>query len=449
MKVIRAGIWMLIAFAVLAFGGVEPWGEAILEIGAAALFVFWGILAIRRREAEIHWNWLYPPLLGLGGVALVQYAFGLSVYPYLTWVELLKWGAYVLLVFLALESFRTMDQVKSFIWFLVVFGFAVALFGIVQYFTFHGKLYWFIPLKAGSPFGPYVNRDDFAGFVELTAPLGFALLLFRAWRREHLTLLLLFTIVPVGALFLSASRGGIIGFFFELVLLFFLSRSRQIGRKQLLGVAALALAAGSFTVWLGVSGAIQRFEHLIPAEVAPDSRVSMYRDTWHIFVRHPWVGTGLGTLIEVYPRYASFYDGLIVDHAHNDYLELLADTGVVGGLCGLAFIVLLFWRGLVHLRSPGDRLRHAIHAGSLAACTGLLLHSLVDFNLHIPANALIFLLLAALATSEIGRPTREIARPPGGNFFENLLAGMSRMLSVLRPTHEGAEDLAKSGRGKA
>lgn len=83
----------------------------------------------------------------------------------------------------------------------------------------------------------------------------------------------------------------------------------------------------------------------------------------------------------------------------NDYLELLADTGVVGGLCGLCFIVLVFWRGLANVQAAEGRFPRAIFAGSLVVCAGLLLHSLVDFNLHIPANALIFLLLAAVATA--------------------------------------------------
>jgi O-antigen ligase len=401
MRAIRWGICVLVAFAVLSFGGVQPWGQAVLEIGVASLFLLWGILALRHRQADIRWSWLYIPLLSLGVIGLAQYAFGLSVYPYLTKIELLRWGAYVLLFFLALESFRREDHLKQLVWFLISLGFTVSLFAILQDLTFNGKLYWIVALPAGAaPFGPFVDCDHFAGFVELTVPLGLALLLFRSWRREQLTLLLLFTIVPIGALILSASRGGIIGLVLELSLLVLLSRAYRMGRKQLVAAAGIALIAGSFMMWLGVSKAIQRFEQLTHEGVSQELRVSMYQDTARIIVDHPWVGTGLGTLVAVYPRYASFYNGLTVDHAHNDYLELLADTGILGGVCGLAFIGLLFWQGLASLQSARDSFARAKVAGSLAACVGLLLHSLVDFNLHIPSNALIFLLLSWIATAD-------------------------------------------------
>src|SRR5208283_2788248 len=412
MKAIRVGICTLVAISVLSFGGVETWGQAILEIGAATLFVLWGMVAIRRRQVEIRWNWLYLPLLGLGAIAIVQYIFGLSVYPYLTKIELLKWASYGLLFFLTTESFQTEDQVRQFVWFLLSLGFVVSFFGIIQHFTFSGKLYWFVSLPSGAgPFGPFVNGDHFAGFVELTAPLGLALLLFRSRRREQVTLLLLFTIVPIGALILSASRGGIIGLVLEFALLAFLSRAHRIGRKQLLGAVAIALVAGSFIVWLGVSKATQRFEQLTHRGVSGELRVSIYHDTWRIFLDHLWVGTGLGTLVAVYPRYASFYNGLTVEHAHNDYLELLADTGIVGGLIGLSFIGLLSWRSLANLRLARSSLARAIIAGSLVACSGLLVHSLMDFNLHIPSNTLIFLLLSCLATAGVKAPSNELTRP--------------------------------------
>ena len=201
MRAIHWGICVLVVFAVLAFGGVQPWGQAVLEIGAASLFLVWGALVLRNRQAVIRWSWLYVPLLSLGVIGLVQYLFNLSVYPYLTKIELLRWCAYVLLFFLTLESFRTEDNRKQFVWFLISLGFAVSLFAIIQDLTFDGKLYWIVPLPAGAgPFGPFVDGDHFAGFVELTAPLGLALLFFRSRRPEQVTLLLLFTIVPIGGI---------------------------------------------------------------------------------------------------------------------------------------------------------------------------------------------------------------------------------------------------------
>jgi O-antigen ligase len=403
MKTIRFGLYGLMAFAVASFGGVESWGQAILEVGAAVLLLLWGVMGVRQQSLEIHWNWLYLPLLGLGTVALAQYGFGLSVYPYLTKVELLKWSAYIVLFFLTFESFRTTKQLKQLVWFLLGLGFVVSLFAIVQHFTFNGKLYWFVPLPTGAaPFGPFVNSNHFAGFVELVVPLGLALLLFRARRPEQVTLLLLFTIVPIAALILSGSRGGIISILLELALLAFLSRAHQIGRKQLLGATGIAALAGTFTLWLGVSTAVEHFERLTHGGIAQELRVSLYRDTWQIFRDHPLMGTGLGTLVAMYPQHASFYDGRTVDHAHNDYLELLADTGVLGGLCGLAFIGLLLWQSLRGLQTIGGRSARAIRAGAFAACAGLLIHSLVDFNLHIPSNALIFLLLTCVATTDAG-----------------------------------------------
>ncbi len=99
MTPVRVGVCSLVAFSVLAHGAVETWSAFILEIGAASLFLLWGILTLRERRVEIRWNWLYLPLLTLVGFALLQSLAGLSVYPYVTKVELLKAGAYLLLFF--------------------------------------------------------------------------------------------------------------------------------------------------------------------------------------------------------------------------------------------------------------------------------------------------------------------------------------------------------------
>jgi len=413
MTPIRVGICGLVAFSVLAHGAVETWSTFILETGAAVLFLLWGVLAVRDRRVWIRWNWLYLPLLTLGAFALLESVAGGSAYPYATKIELLKAVTYFLLFFLAIESFQTIDEWKSFAWFLVTLGSFVSLLAVVQYFTFNGKLYWFRVLPQGVvPFGPFVNHNHFAGFVELIIPAGLAMLLTGAVRRDHVPLLILLTVLPIGALALSASRGGIISFLFEFVLLIFLVRQKGEGTRTLLMAGGLALVAGLLAIWLGLGWTVERFEHSTPGDLSSDRRVSIYRDTWKIVRDHPWTGTGLGTLETVFPRYESYYDGLRVDHAHNDYLELVAETGLIGGICMLGFITLLAWRGLSNLLGTNRRVCRALYSGALVACAGLLLHSMVDFNLHIPSNALLFLLLAAMATCDIAEVDPSFPQAP-------------------------------------
>ena len=155
--------------------------------------------------------------------------------------------------------------------------------------------------------------------------------------------------MQIGAVFLSASRAGIIVVVLEFSLLAFLFQVHR-RRKRLVRATAIALLAGGMILWLGVSKALERFELLAQQGISRELRVAMDKDTWRIFQDHPLTGTGLGTLIAVYPRYESFYNGTTVDHAHNDFLELLADTAIIGGVCGALFIGLLFRRGFANFR---------------------------------------------------------------------------------------------------
>jgi len=398
MTAIRIGLCAVIAFAVLAHGAVEPWSESILQISAAFLFVSWGALCLRQGNLKLRLPPLLLPVLGLVVWALVQWLIGLSVYPYLTRVEFLNWGALLLLAFLFLQAFQTLAQLRGFVWFLLIFSFVVALFGIIQYHTFNGKLYWVRELTGGgTPFGPYVNRNHFAGLMELLIPPGLLLLLLRAVRRDWLPLIGLLTVVPIGALFLSASRGGIVSFLCQLGLLGLLLWARPAGRRWLAVATVSLLLVAGFLMWLDIGSALQRFEQTTGEELSQGRRTSMILDTWRIFADHPVMGTGAGTLVSVFPKYESMYDGKVVDHAHNDYVELLAETGVIGGLLAGAFLVLLGLQSFRRLEHNSPAFLLAVQMGALVSCFGLFVHSLVDFNLHIPSNALLFLLLAMVA----------------------------------------------------
>ena len=128
-------------------------------------------------------------------------------------------------------------------------------------------------------------------------------------------------------------------------------------------------------------------------------RVSMIRGAAHVFEDHPIDGAGLGALVAVYPRYETLYDGKLVDHVHNDYIEMLAETGLLGGICGLAFLWILFRQARTCYAAEQGHFSRGLHAGAIAGLCGILLHTFVDFNLHIPSNSLLFLVLAHLATT--------------------------------------------------
>lgn len=398
------------AFSVVAFGGVEWWGVAALEIGAAVLFLVWGMLVLRRRCADLDWNWLYLPMLGVAVLVGAQRIFGLSAYPFATKVEIVKGVALLVLCFLATSSYRTSADRMSFAWFLATLSFSFAIFGIAQQLAFDGKLYWLIPLPDGAePFASFVNRDHYAGFVELTAPLALAMLCNVAHRKDKTALLVLFTIVPTLALLLSGSRGGILGFAVAILVIAILSRRALTTRRKLFGVLSLGILIGGLSLWLGSSSTLGRFAPSPTVALTKSQRLAMDKDTWKIYLAHPWTGTGLGTLETVYPQFASFDDKRVVDHAHNDYLEFLAEAGTTGGLLGAGFIAVLLVAGIQNWRSAADADDRAFFAGGLAACEALLVHSFADFNLHIPSNALLFLILATLACAKIPahEPMRE------------------------------------------
>src|SRR5260370_15850416 len=170
MKFRGFGISALIVVGIAAQGAVESWAQAVLETGAALLFIAWSV-----RQYFIEREIVLCPLLlaviGLSLLALGERAFRGTVSPYDTRLDLQLLLTYAILLFLATQLFRTADDWRGFVWFIMFLGFLVAIFGILQHLTFNGKLYWFREMRFGGiPFGPYVNRNHFAGFAELVIP---------------------------------------------------------------------------------------------------------------------------------------------------------------------------------------------------------------------------------------------------------------------------------------
>jgi len=409
MRPVRVGICCLLAFAVLAFGAVEEWSQAVLGVGASVLLVVWALRQYRLRAVQLSISEEFLPLVAFAVVVVMQLVFRLTASRYDTRIELQLLGTYLIVLFLMSQAYTRTSHWRGFIWFLMTLGFFVSIFGILQHLTFNGKLYWFRVLHYGGfPFGPYVNRNHFAGFAEMVIPVALVPLVLGKVRRERLFLVALFALIPIVALLLSASRGGIVSFAVQVLILLLLLLVRKIRSKYVIVGGLVVLSAVMAVSWIGVQQVLQRFSGMQALEVSTGKRTAMRQDTWRLFLDHPILGTGLGTFQMVFPPYDSFYDGKIVNHAHNDYLEALAETGLVGGLCCIWFLGEVLVNSLKGLAELGSSFASALNLSGLIACSGILVHSLVDFNLHIPANALLFFVSAHLAAVRLQPPA------PGG-----------------------------------
>jgi O-antigen ligase len=287
-------------------------------------------------------------------------------------------------------------------WTLVLYTFILSLFAIFQFFSSQGLIYWRVP-SPGWTFGPYVNHNHYAGLMEMLIPLAIASALPGLRRHPSAVLLGFGLLIPVASLLLSGSRGGFMAFMAEIVLaavLVFIYGPRHARRVVAAVGGAALLAAGLLFIWMAPREVAERLAKLggaaHPSEVELGHRLAAARDALGIWRDHPWLGAGLGSFETAFPRYLSFPSDARWDHAHNDYAEALADTGLAGAVAILAAIV-LFCRlafGNLRLRHRAGWLPFAAALG----CSGILVHSFADFNLHMPANAAWLAFCAALAT---------------------------------------------------
>src|ERR1019366_7250516 len=187
-----------------------------------------------------------------------------------------------------------------------------------------------------------------------------------------------------------------------IVLAVLLLRSRQGNWKKPLMLGAFMLLMIASLVWLGGSELTRRLASIhseAQTEINGGTRLAIDRDCLHMLVKRPFLGWGLGTFPIVYPQFRSFYTTFFVNQAHNDYLQLLVETGLAGFSIAIWFLVLVFRQAAGKLKNWNQTSTGALTVAALLGCVGILVHSFLDFNLQIPANAALFYVLCALAAS--------------------------------------------------
>jgi O-antigen ligase len=414
-----------LVLATLAFGAVHYWALGFLAIGAALVIALWCADAWTTREFRFSASWLQLPLAATAMLGLLQLlplrrivfpgetstsAATLSLDPFATRMAVVL--IVVLLIYFAaalafVDSRHRLNRLAAMIF---VFGVIIAGIGLIQYFVSPLKIYGIREPNQALPFGPFINRNHFAAFLVMIIPLPLALIMERAVGRDRIPLYGSGVLLMVIAVFTTGARAGlltltsVVGFLVLLRVVRYRGTSHR-GRPLVFAAAAAGALIGALVLVLLLGGAapLSRILGQSPAgDATAGDRLQYWRASTKLIAQHPLVGVGLDAFGIAYPRYDSLNGAYRVERAHNDYLQVLAETGLLGALLALSFVFILFRQGWAAAGQTHNPLRRALIMGALAGCFGALVHSFFEFPLRTPSNALLFLLLAAIATVDVG-----------------------------------------------
>lgn len=461
------GLIAVLIWTPLAFGAVHPRAYALMEVHVFLLIVIWMVWIMLSRRLPVV-DCIDPiRLLRLPGilpfglfVALLMLQLiplpetvvrplspstnalyrqflpdwpgtrqPLSLHPAATRLGLFKCLAYAGLFFLIINTVKTRRALHPV--YLAVVGTAtgMALLGIAQKLSGASSIYGLYDAGTASFFGPYLNRNHFAGYQAMAIPLALGLLFtqpvnpysgqLNTWRHRviwygqlfsvrHL-LLMVAVALMTGALFLSLSRGGVLSLLLALVLFALLLRKRLPGWGYRVMFATTLVAMAGVILWLGITPLLERFAHVDPHDrsLILGDRAAVSQATWEMAKDFPLVGVGYEAFSVIFPRYKPATVRLPYEHAHNDFLQLLAETGCIGfltltgGILSLTRTIVRFWQ------QQHDSFGQVMVPAGLAALGAISLHSLIDFNLHVPANALLCTAILALTFSSSHLSARE------------------------------------------
>ena len=392
----------------------------LFEAGAAALFLVWAGKQMVSGQLKLSKNPLYAPALFFFVLLLAQVGLRTSAYGYVTKYEVLQYVSYGIVLLIATECVREEDARKKLALALIVFGALYAFFALVQERTSNGKFFWVYTARFnGSMYGSYVNRNHYAGLMEMLVPFPLVVSVGHLVRGGKRALVAFCAVLMASTIFLCGSRGGMLSFILEVVAFATLTLVQKKNHRAALGTVAVCGLVLAFLVFVGKGQVLGRL-----GDLAPGARLNMTKDCLTMFSRRPVLGWGLGTFPTVYPSYRSFYTNLFVNEAHNDYAQLLVETGLFGFGLMLWFLVRLYQHGLPTSRRWEFKWDGAVSLAALLGCTGLLLHSFVDFNLQIPANAALFYVLCGLAASEL--PSESSRSRPARTAKAERIGGLPR-----------------------
>lgn len=460
-RVLEIVLAVVVVGTALDFGGVQPLAYSLMEV-----ILFGALLAL-----AIHQTWqgrlqlrasIWPVLFALWvalqmvplpaslvrGLEPVRFQealatqaeagwLTLSIYPHATLLLWMRFLGYLTAFVLAVYLFDSRKRSSILVGTLIGIGLFESVYGSAEYVTGSEKIFTYTKQDyRGMATGTYINHNHYAGLLELTLPflVGLVFYYFQMWQQNRgkrfsrdrqqgaagfqaVVYAFLVIAILVGLLF-SRSRGGILAVLLSLLFIMLLGQLRARRKTWLMGLFVFLVVAAGYGLWIGLGPVLTRFEQLGLGTQEFDiaTRLSFSRDALPMVRDYPWTGMGLGNFAIGFRHYQTNWVSYFVDHVHNDYLEFAVETGLIGAALLFLPIFYLFIRMIIAFLKDARRYRPAILLGCIGSVAAILLHSGMDFNLQIPANALVLAVVLGIgykaacietATEELQRPLRE------------------------------------------
>lgn len=425
----------------LPLGSNRDWSVAVLVVVNCVLGIGWGIHSLRRNRQPGPTLKAALPMIALLLLCqlwvLVQWLAGITVDAGVTFQRLMLGCAYTVLFTVVVDLFRTRKRLSILLAALVLSGTFQAFYGSVM--TLSGVEWLLAGPKTsylGDATGTFINRNHFAGYLEMTLGCGIGLLLAlrdeRPFRWVYLVETLLgpkarlrlALILMMIALVMSHSRMGNTALFSSLLVVggvFLVINKKHRLRNSLILASLIVIDVLVVSQYFGLERLVDRIADTQLADVVVDGettaranelRVNVNAVTVPLAKEHWLAGQGAGTFEVILPRVAGEDIPLEFDHAHNDYLQFIIEYGLLGTLplalfvlCGLYYAQRALWQRESAYRSG---VGFGVSVGLLA----LLIHSFTDFNLQIPSNAATYIVLCAIGviTNNHYRERRQVPR---------------------------------------
>jgi O-antigen ligase len=432
---IFALLFTMMIFSAIAYGAVDPWTLGINCVLAGLILILWLADSIFTKRLRFSTNVLQLPLLGLIFIGLIQLlplrtsglpsdllsvpaTATLSLSPFPTQMFVVQLCVYLIFFAAALTFLDSEKRVQKAVFIIITFSSLMAFFGIIQSLSGTDWIYGIRQVTYSVPFASFINRHHFAAFMEMTIGLTLSLLYGGSTKKDKKLLLIIAVILMGIAVILTGSRGGILSLLGVVAFVTILNLTNKPQKNNdfetdssfaksyanliLIGSSfALLLALLGSVLFLGGDGALMRGVGMTEQADFSTGRTHFWKTTLQIIADNPIIGTGLDSFGMPFTKYNTWNGNMRVVQAHNDYLQILSDAGILGFACAAAFIFLLFKKGLKLVKETNDLFGRGVIIGSLAGCFGILMHSFVDFPLRTSSNSLVFLMLAVLATTSI------------------------------------------------